>query len=427
MSQDSTQRDGSGQGGAAAASAAVSTGERTAGPLAGVTVLEVGVFIAGPYATMQLADMGARVIKIETPGSGDSLRASGPFLEGHSSPFLRLNRNKESIVLDLKSDEGKAALRALLAEADVFVENLRPGSLTKMGFGYDDLKDEFPSLVYASASGWGQDGPLSPLAGLDIMAQARSGLMSITGFPDQPPAKVGVPISDLTTALYMALGIVSALHERKDSGRGQYLDVSLFESAVSLAVWEAGSYFGAGVVSRPNGSAHQAQAPYQAVLAKDGHVTIGANAQATWKRFCQAFDFADLEDHPKYAEPSLRMENRVALIAVIEDRLRDTTVDEVLEEMNRVGVPAAPINDYEQVFTDEHLHAREYFWQAPHPELGEIAQLGNPMRFSRSSMTRGNAGPALGQDTERVLAEIAGKSDGAAGGAARADETKAEG
>src|SRR5699024_2223081 len=178
-----------------------------------------------------------------------------------------------SIVLDLKSDEGKAALRALLAEADVFVENLRPGSLTKMGCGYDDLKDEFPGLVYASASGWGQDGPLAPLAGLDIMAQARSGLMSITGFPDQPPAKVGVPISDLSTALYVALGVVAALYERRQSGLGQYLDVSLFESAVSLAVWEAGGYFGAGTVSRPAGSAHQAQAPYQAIEVGDGYVT----------------------------------------------------------------------------------------------------------------------------------------------------------
>lgn len=379
----------------------------SAGPLSGITVLEIGVFIAGPYATMQLADMGARVIKIETPGMGDSLRASGPFIEGHSSPFIRLNRNKESIVLDLKSDDGQASLRALLNEADVLVENLRPGSLKKMGFGYDDLKEEFPGLVYASASGWGQDGPLSPLAGLDIMAQARSGLMSITGFPDQPPAKVGVPISDLTTALYMALGIVSALYERKESGQGQYLDVSLFESAVSLAVWEAGNYFGAGVVSRPNGSAHQAQAPYQAVMAKDGYVTIGANAPATWKRFCQAFDLADLEDHPKYAEPALRMENRDALIAVIEDRFRARTIDEVVEEMNRVGVPVAPINDYEQVFHDEHLNARGYFWTSQHPELGEVAQLGNPMRFSRSGMTQGNAGPALGADTERVLAEIA--------------------
>lgn len=379
----------------------------TPGPLSGITVLELGVFIAGPFATMQLADMGARVIKVEPPGSGDPMRASGPFLDGESSPFIRLNRNKESIVLDLKSEEGKASLRTLLARADVLVENMRPGALTKMGFGYEDLRGEFPELIYASASGWGQDGPLAPLAGLDIMAQARSGLMSITGFPDQPPAKVGVPISDLTTALYVALGIVSALYERKESGRGQYLDVSLFESAVSLAVWEAGSYFGTGRVSRPNGSAHQAQAPYQAVRVADGYVTVGANTQATWTRFCRAFDLADLEHHPRYAESALRFDNREALIAVIEDRLRKRTIAEVVEEMNHVGVPAAPINDYEQVFTDDHLATRGYFWSSEHPELGEVTQLGNPMRFSRSAATKGSAGPVLGADTDRVLSETA--------------------
>lgn len=377
------------------------------GPLAGVTVLELGVFIAGPYATMQLADMGARVIKIESP-AGDPMRASGPFLEGESSPFVRLNRNKESVVLDLKSETGRAGLSALLAEADVLVENMRPGVLKKMGFGYEDLRGDHPGLVYASASGWGQDGPLAPLAGLDIMAQARSGLMSITGFPDMPPAKVGVPISDLTTALYVALGIVSALHERKESGQGQYLDVSLFESAVSLAVWEAGSYFGTGTVSRPNGSAHQAQAPYQAVQVADGYVTIGANTPATWSRFCSAFDLADLESREKFAEPALRFENREALIAVIEDRLRARTIAEVVEEMNRVGVPAAPINDYGQVFTDDHLRERNFFWTSQHPRLGEVTQVGNPMRFSRSRLTEGPAGPSLGADTVRVLAEFAG-------------------
>lgn len=400
------------------------TEDRTAGPLSGVTVLELGVFIAGPYATMQLADMGARVIKIEPPG-GDPMRASGPFVDGESSPFIRLNRNKESIVLDLKSEVGRTGLHTLLKEADVLVENMRPGALKKMGFGYEDLRSEHPGLVYASASGWGQDGPLSPLAGLDIMAQARSGLMSITGFPDQPPAKVGVPISDLSTALYVALGIVSALYERRESGTGQYLDVSLFESAVSLAVWEAGGYFGARAVSGPNGSAHQAQAPYQAIEVGDGFVTIGANTPATWTRFCSAFDLADLENHPRYAEPALRFANREALIAVIEDRLRHRTIAEVVEEMNRVGVPAAPINDYEQVFTDDHLQQRNFFWTSRHPRLGEVTQLGNPMRFSRSRMTEGPAGPSLGADTERVLAEFADSADAEAG--PETDATATEG
>lgn len=382
----------------------------TAGPLSGITVLEVGIFIAGPFATMQLADMGARVIKVETPGTGDATRASGPHSDGESSPFMRFNRNKESIALDLKSDEGRSAFKALLRSADVLVENLRPGSLKKMGLGYEDLRPEFPELVYASASGWGQDGPLAPLAGLDIMAQARSGIMSITGFPDQPPAKVGVPICDLTAALYMSLGIVSALYERKASGVGQHLDVSLLESAVSLAVWEAGNYFGAGKVGGPNGSAHQAQAPYQALKAKDGYVTIGANTQATWRRLCSAFDFEHLKDNSLYSEPTDRLKNRESLIAVMENDFAERLVDEILEEMNRVGVPAAPINDFEQVFNDEHLKARDYFWESKHPRVGPVTQLGNPMRFSRSQLTKGNAGPSLGADTESILNEISADS-----------------
>lgn len=382
--------------------------QKTRPPLHGVTVLEIGVFIAGPFATTQLADLGARVIKIETPGVGDTVRSSAPFIAGESSTFMRMNRNKESIELDLKSPEGRAAFLALLKSADVLVENLRPGSLRKMGLGYEDLREEFPALVYASVSGWGQDGPLAPQPGLDIMAQARSGLMSITGFPDAPPAKVGVPICDLTTALYTAMAILAALYERRDSGLGQYLDVSLFESAVSLGVWEAGSWFATGAVGRPNGSAHQALAPYQAVRAADGYVTIGANTDSTWKRFCSAFDLADLAGDPRFATSPLRMENRPELIALIEERFAAHTIADVVAELERVGVPVAPINDYSQVFTDEHLHARGFFWNSEHPTAGTVEQVGNPMRFSRSEVVRSHPAPPLGADTERVLAEVSG-------------------
>src|SRR5699024_10616382 len=197
-----------------------------------------------------------------------------------------------------------------------------------------------------------------------------------TRFPDHPPAKVGVPISDLSTALYVALGVVSTLYERRQSGLGQYLDGSLFESAVSLAWTASGGYFGSGAVSRPAGSEHQAQAPYQAIEVRYGYVTIGANTPANWTRFCSAFDLAELENQPKYAEPALRFANREALIAVIEDRLRDRTIAEVVEEMNRVGVPAAPINDYDQAFNDVHLHQRHYFWSSQHPRLRDVTTLG---------------------------------------------------
>ncbi|MCQ9367127.1 CoA transferase [Brevibacterium sp. 91QC2O2] len=387
-------------------SAQTTNGTSPTGPLSGVTVLEVGVFIAAPFATTQLADLGARVIKVEPPKGGDPVRSSGPFLEGESSTFIRMNRNKESIALDLKSPEGKKAFLTLLDHADVLIENLRPGSLKKMGLGYDDLKGDHPGLIYASVSGWGQTGPLAKLPGLDIMAQGRSGLMSITGFPDMPPAKVGVPICDLTTALYATIGILSALYERKTSGQGQYIDVSLFESAVSLAVWEAGAYYGNGSVPTANGSAHQALAPYQAVQAKDGYVTIGANTQGNWERFCTTFDFADLADDPDFVDPPTRMTNRTRLISIIEQRLQDRTVQEVVDALNEAGVPVGPISKYDQVFTDEHLASRDYFWTAPHAKLGDVEQLGNPINLSRSGTVRSKAGPMLGEHNVPLAEEF---------------------
>ena len=219
--------------------------------LAGVRVLEIGVFMAAPFATMQLADLGADVVKVESPDGGEPVRGTGPFVAGESSPFLRLNRGKRSVALDLKSEEGRGAFLALAGSADVLVENLRPGAMRRLGLGYDDLSAGNPRLVYASASGFGQDGPLADRPGLDIMAQARGGLMSITGPPGGAPAKVGVPLADLTCGLYVAIAVLAALREREASGQGQYVDVSLLESAVSLAVWEAGRYWATGEPSGP--------------------------------------------------------------------------------------------------------------------------------------------------------------------------------
>lgn len=378
----------------------------TPAPLNGITVVEVGVFMAAPFATMQLADLGARVIKVENPDGGETTRLSGPFVAGESSPFMRLNRNKESLALDLKSDAGKAAFKRLAARADVVVENFRPGAMRRLGLGYDDLRADNPGLVYASGSGWGQTGPMATLPGLDIMAQARSGLMSITGYPEMPPAKVGVPICDLTTALYLALAITAAIHERTTSGTGQYIDVSLFESGVSYAVWEAGAYFADGTVGRPNGSAHQNQAPYQAVKSKDGYVTIGANTPRNWESFCRALELTDLPDDPRFADGNDRLHNRAELAALIEERTERLTTSEVVDLLTEAGVPCAPIAGYDEVFTDETLLARDYFWDAEHPKAGSVRQLGSPMRFSRTPAVRRGAGPMLGADNRKILGEL---------------------
>jgi formyl-CoA transferase len=375
-------------------------------PLTGVTVLEVGAFMAAPYATMQLADLGARVIKVENPDGGDPVRASGPFIGGESSPFVRLNRNKESVTLDLKAEGDNAAFRELVCASDVLVENLRPGAMSRLGLDYATLREENPRLIYASASGWGQDGPLAHLPGLDIMAQARSGLMSVTGFPDRGPAKVGVPICDLVCGLYLALAVTAALRERDRSGEGQHIDVSLLESGVSFAVWEAGKYFADGSIPGPHGSAHQNNAPYQAVRTADGYVTIGATTAKTWPAFCHALGLDDLLSDRRYVDAYSRQQHREELIEAIEKVTTTRTVRSIVDDLELAGVPCAPILDYAQVFTDETLRQRDFFWDAPHPTLGPVRQLGSPMRFSRTPVRRAHAGPPLGDSTAEVLAEI---------------------
>ena len=375
-------------------------------PLSDVRVLEVGKYMAGPFCGMQLAALGAEVIKIEQPDGGDQVRLAAPFLDGESSPFVRLNRNKRSLVLDLKAAAGKEVFRRLVRTADVVVENLRPGTMRDLELDYDRLSALNPRLVYVAASGWGQDGPLSPLAGLDIMAQARSGLMSITGMPDGDPVKVGVPVCDLVCALYGALAAVAALRVRERTGRGQHIDVSLFEAGVSLGVWEAGKYFATGEVPRPLGSAHQINAPYQAVRSADGWFTIGATSTRNWAAFCAAMGLERLLGDPRYADTNSRHSHREELIAEIEDLTRTRPTAHWLGVLEAAGVPCAPIQDYGQVFNDGHLLTREFFWEAPHPTLGSVRQVGSPMRFSETPTRRDKAGPRFGEDSAAVLGEL---------------------
>ena len=362
--------------------------------------------MAGPFCTMQLADLGADVIKVEPPVGGDMVRSTGPFLEGESSNFVRLNRNKRSVALDLKDARGKAIFQRLARTADIVVENLRPGAMARLGLDYVRLKEVNPRLVYVAASGWGQDGPLAQNSGLDIMAQARSGLMSITGEPDGDPVKVGVPICDLVCALYGALAAVSALAVREKTGEGQLIDVSLFESAMSLAVWEAGRYFATGEIPQRHGSAHQASAPYQAVRAADGWVTIGATSPRNWQGLCRALGLQRLENDERYADPSSRMKNREQLIDAIEAVTITRPVEHWIALFDAEGVPCAPLQDFGQSFHDPQLLTRGFFWDAPHPTLGEVRQLGSPMRFSASKVRRDRAGPRLGEDTRAVLKEL---------------------
>jgi formyl-CoA transferase len=375
-------------------------------PLAGIRVLEVGNYMAGPFCGMQLADLGAEVIKIENPDGGDQVRLVAPLIEGEGSAFMRLNRNKRSIALDLKKVNGREVFRKLVATADVVVENLRPGTMNDLGLDYDALSHLNPGLVYVAASGWGQDGPMKDLAGMDIMAQARSGLMSITGTPGGDPVKVGVPVCDLVCALYGALAAVSALHARRETGLGQYIDVSLYEAGVSLAIWEAGRYFATGEIPRPLGSAHQSNAPYQAFRAADGWLTIGATTRNNWTALCRVLGLESLLADSRYRDTNLRHTNREALAATIQQVTMTRPTAHWLGMLEKAGVPCAPIQDFGQVFGDPLLNARDYFWDAPHATAGNVRQLGSPMRLSRTPVRRDRAAPLLGQDSSALLAEL---------------------
>jgi crotonobetainyl-CoA:carnitine CoA-transferase CaiB-like acyl-CoA transferase len=386
-------------------------------PLDGIRVLEVGNFMAGPFCAMQLADLGADVVKVEHPRGGDNVRLTAPFLapggqvvnspsDGESSNFIRLNRNKRSLALDLKDSEGAAIFRRLADRSDVVVENLRPGTMAGLGLDYPRLSETNPGLVYVAASGWGQSGPYSRLAGLDIMAQAMSGLMSITGEEGGDPVKVGVPVCDLVCALYGALAAVAALRARERDGRGQLIDVSLFEAGVSLAVWEAGRYFATGEVPGPLGSAHQSTAPYQAFRASDGYFTAGVPSPPLWTAFLAVLGLEELEEDPRFATNADRHRNRAELAGLIEDVTARQTRAYWISAFQGAGVPCGAIQRYDQVFNDPHLLERGYLWDGPHASLGEVRQLGSPMRLAATPTRRHSAGPRLGQHSAEVLAEL---------------------
>ena len=375
--------------------------------LEGIRVLELGNFMAGPYAGTLLADMGADVVKIESPAGGDYTRALGPF--AHGSPdgagFVRLDRNKRSVALDLKSERGARAFRTLAATADVLIENLRTGTMDRLGLGYDALAPEDPRLVYCSITGFGRTGPHRDRAGLDLILQAESGLMSVTGEPGRPPVKVGVPVTDLAAALYAAFAIVSALRARERTGRGQLIDLSLIESGVSLAIWESAVYLETGEVPGPLGSAHRLTAPYQAFRTADGYVAIGATTPPTWRSFCRVAGLQRLEADPDWRDGSTRNARARELASIIEEVTVTRTTDDWIASLADAGVPCGRINDLAGVFADAHLAERGLFVDLPHPTLGSVRAIGSPLHLSETPPVMRRAAPLLGEHTRQVLAE----------------------
>jgi crotonobetainyl-CoA:carnitine CoA-transferase CaiB-like acyl-CoA transferase len=380
----------------------------TAPPLHDIRVLDLTQVMAGPFCCQLLGDMGADVIKVEPPGTGDSARHGMGFsMKGEdTAAFLAVNRNKRSITLNLKDDSHRQAFHRLAGTADVLVENFRPGVCARLGIDYGTLSEANPGLIYASISGFGQTGPSAMRAGYDLIAQGMSGVMSVTGEAGGEPVKCGIPISDLSSGLFCAFAILSAYISRLETGRGQYIDTSLFEGALALSIWETAELWATGRVPQPLGSAHRLTAPYQALRTRDGHVTVGGNTQRLWARLCAVIGRDDLVEDERFATNDARMANRPALEAELEAVLEQRTTGEWLEVLLEAGVPAGPIYDYRQVFEDPHTRAREMMVEMEHPVEGTIRGLGIPFKLSETPGQIRRAAPLLGEHTDEILSEL---------------------
>ena len=368
-----------------------------------IRVLDVTQVMAGPFCAMLLCDMGADVIKVESP-AGDSSRRMAGARGSDSASFNAVNRGKRGIVVDLKAPGGADVLRRLASHADVFIENYRPGVLGRLGLGYDALRELNPRLVYASISGYGQTGPAAHKGGFDLVAQGVSGLMSVTGEPDRPPVKVGVPLTDLGAGLFAACGILAALHARARTGEGQHVDTSLVDSGVALSVWEATELFSKGVVPGPLGSAHRMSAPYQAVRCADGYITLGAANDRIFRRLAELLGHPEWLRDERFESDSGRVENRTALANLIERVTSQQPRDYWLERLEAHDIPCGPINDYREVMRDPQVRAREMVVETRHPTLGSLSTLGTPIKLSGTPLTPGRPAPLLGQHTDEVLA-----------------------
>jgi len=379
-------------------------------PLEGVRVLDLTQVMAGPFCTLLLADLGADVIKVEPPGSGDLSRSMGGetlrMRGDDNAPFLALNRNKRSVALDLKDPSDLGIFLELARTADVVVENFRPGVADRLGVGYDDLARLNSRIVYASISGFGQSGPYAGRPGFDLIAQAMSGILSVTGTPGGEPVKCGVPISDLAAGLYGVVGIQAALLARLHTGRGQHVETSLFEAALGLSVWETTEYWATGEVPRPWGSAHRLNAPYQAFRTSAGFLVLAALTPRQWADLCAALGRADLRDDARFATNAARMAHVTDLAEEIEEALSAAPAEVWVERLLDADVPAAPLLDYGQVFADPHTRARHMVEEVDHPVEGRVPTLGFPLKMTATPLRVRRPPPLLGEHTEEVLREV---------------------
>ena len=366
--------------------------------------------MAGPYCAMLLADMGARVIKVEPP-AGDSTRSMAGARGNDSAAFNAVNRGKHGIVLDLTHDRGRAVFTRLARTADIVVENYRPGVMRKFGLDYESLRAENPRLIYASISGHGQTGPWAAKGGFDLIAQGLSGLMSVTGTPASGPVKVGVPITDLGAGLFATIGILGALHHRTTSGVGQHIDASLVDAGIALSVWETAVYFTTGVVPEPLGTAHRLSAPYQAFKCADGYITIGAANDRNFVKVARVLGHHAWLTDDRFSSNTQRIAHREELARLIEAETVKQPVTFWLNELEQAGVPCGPILDYEDALTTPQALAREMTVDVDHPALGRLRTLGTPIKMSATPLNPTRRGPMLGEHTDDVLSAAGYSSD----------------
>ncbi len=391
-------------------------------PLSGITVTDLTRVLAGPLATMILADLGARVIKVERPGRGDDTRQFGPpFLKdaagndtSEAAYYLAVNRGKESLTLDLSKPQGQAIARSLALKSDLLFENFKAGDLAKFGLGYEDLKDQNRGLIYCSITGFGQTGPYRSRAGYDSLVQAMSGLMSITGHADgQPgggPLRVGVPISDILTGMYAVIAALAALAHRKDTGDGQYIDVSLLDSTVATLTNQAMNYLATGQSPDRIGNTHPNIVPYQAFPTTDGHIVVAVGNDAQFVRYCAVVGRPELAGEARFATNIERVRNRDVLIPMLEDIMADRDTAAWSEAFEEAGIPCGPINTIEEAFADPQVEAREMRIELAHPLAGTVPLVGSPMRLSATPVRYRRAPPLLGEHSEDILREL-GHSD----------------
>ena len=377
-----------------------------AGALDGLRVLDLSRTLAGPFCTMNLGDMGADVIKVEEPASGDETRQWAPYWDGEACFYLAVNRNKRDIAVNLKHPQGIAIVRKLAARADVLIESFRAGTADKMGLGYADISAVNPRIVYCAVSGFGRTGPLAKKAGYDLMLQAYSGLMSLTGEPGGPPLRIGFSLVDITCGWVAYGGIMTALFQRERTGAGQYVEAALLEGMVAAASYHIVNYLGTGVNPGPLGQGHPSLAPYQMFTTKDGRVMLGAANDGLWKRFCDVIGRADLAEDARFRTNRDRVENRQALIQLLEQLFRSKTTQEWVDLLESAGVPNSPVNTIADLVNDPQVISRQMIVDVPHPSVSGLRAPASPLRLSKGAASVRRHPPANGEHTLEILHEL---------------------